>query len=277
METLKDKCKKYQLSRDYNLDTNKYIIVHVDGRSFSKEVKKKFKRPFDDNFVAMMNKTAKYLCENVQGCQLAYVQSDEITLILKKSRPESDVFFNGRMCKMQSIIASMATAKFNRLALINKLKPLIYTESILDDVFYTISDVINIIGNNSLYQFDCKVWDVDNANDAFAWLLYRNIDCIRNSKNQTAQTYIPHNELVGKTADEAIAMLREKKAIDWNIFPDTLKYGRILRKKEVEIDGEGGKAIRAKWVVEPCNDLTNEGKRIKFIETNNFLKDNEYE
>ena len=78
-------------------------------------VKNKFNKPFDKDFINMMNDTAKYLCSKVQGTHLAFVQSDEITLVIKKQTEKSDIFFNGRLCKMQSIIASLATSKFNQL------------------------------------------------------------------------------------------------------------------------------------------------------------------
>ena len=99
--TLKDKCREYQKRRDYHIDTDKFIIAHIDGRSFSKMIKNKFEKPFDVNFIDMMNKTAQYLCQMVQGTHLAYVQSDEITLIIKKNTEDSDVFFGGGLCKMQ--------------------------------------------------------------------------------------------------------------------------------------------------------------------------------
>jgi len=274
MTALKEKCKNYQATRDYKLDTDKYIIVHVDGRSFSKAIKNKFEKPFDKDFIKMMDETAKYLCEKVQGCQLAYVQSDEITLVLKKLRPESDIFFGGRMCKMQSIIASMATGKFNQLITLYNIKSNAYDYAKIDylDTLYNAKDIVRMIKDSSLYEFDCKVWDVNDGNDAFAWLLFRNIDCVRNSKSQTAQTYIPHKDLLGKTADEAVEMLKEKNGIDWNALPDEMKYGRIIRKEDIEMGGADVVFVRKKWVVTTGIDLTNSENRIKFIENNNFLK-----
>lgn len=42
-----------------------------------------------------MNETALYLCNNVQGCKFAYVQSDEISLILTDfETPETDSFLD---------------------------------------------------------------------------------------------------------------------------------------------------------------------------------------
>ena len=91
--SLKEKCYAYQAEVNYFLDDDKYIIAHIDGRSFSKMIKNKFKKPFDDTFIEAMNETAKYLCKEVQGCIFAYTQSDEISLIIRKNDPEGDVFF----------------------------------------------------------------------------------------------------------------------------------------------------------------------------------------
>ena len=114
--SLEDKCRYYQELTNYHLLPNSYILVHCDGKNFSRLIKNNFKKPFDDEFIKMMNKTAKFLCENIQGCKLAYTQSDEISLLITDfDKPESDTLFGGRLCKMQSIIASLATAKFNQL------------------------------------------------------------------------------------------------------------------------------------------------------------------
>ena len=220
--TLKDKCYFYQKRRNYSVDTDKYVIAHIDGRSFSKMVKNKFEKPFDEQFVYLMNETACYLASNVQGVQFAYVQSDEISLIIKKTEPNGDIFFGGRLCKLQSIIASLATAKFNQLMMVYNITKnnYFFTREDTADTLYDIVDAVDVITNSPLYQFDCKVWDVDNANDAMAWLLFRNIDCIRNSKQQTAQAYLPHKELVGLHTDEQIALLKERHGIDWNKYKD---------------------------------------------------------
>ena len=81
--TLKERMKSLQAERDYRLDKDSYILCHIDGRAFSKMIKRKFKLPFDDDFMQMMDDTAAYVCENVQGAKLAYVQSDEINIVIR--------------------------------------------------------------------------------------------------------------------------------------------------------------------------------------------------
>lgn len=274
-ETLQDKGKRLQKMRDYKLDVDKYIIAHIDGRSFSRMVKNKFEKPFDGVFIKAMNDTASYLCENVQGAKIAYVQSDEISLLIKKDTPEGDVFFGGRMCKMQSIIAALATSKFNQIMMANGLKNL--SDGVDKDY------VVDHIMKSPLYQFDCKVWDVDTANDAFAWFLFRNIDCARNSKQQAAQTYIPHKELLNKETDEQIKMLKDRFGIDWNEYSADEKYGRIVSKEMVNcqrvIEDPSTKEMtvveyyRSVWVAHPGVNLTDEEQRSNFINKYSFFKD----
>lgn len=81
-DSLKDKYNYYRNMADYRLLPNSYVMVMLDGRSFSHKIKKRFKRPFDDEFIRIMNETAQYVAKNISGCKLAYVQSDEINLVL---------------------------------------------------------------------------------------------------------------------------------------------------------------------------------------------------
>jgi tRNA(His) 5'-end guanylyltransferase len=268
-DSLEEKCRYYQFLSDYRLREKSFILVHVDGRSFSRLVKNRFKQPFDDDFIGMMNETAKFLCENVTGVKFAYAQSDEITLVVADFDEEGNFgehFFGGRLCKMQSIIASLATSQFNRLYTAYTLKH--------DKTNRTAMEIISEI---PLAQFDCKCWNVNNANDAFAWVLYRQIDCVRNSKQHAAQTYFSHNQLLGKDTDAQVQMLKDEKGIDWNDYEDGKKYGRFLLRREfllsrVNQDGTTDNFSRKKWVVEDGYDITDEGNRKKFYEDNPIFK-----
>lgn len=270
-QNLEDKCLHYRSLTDYKILPNSNVIAMVDGRAFSRLIKNRFNLPFDDNFIRMMNETAKYVCENVQGCKIAYVQSDEISfLITDYDTPESDSFFGYRLCKMQSIIASLATAKFNQLYTILRLRKNYENLGFeCADTIYTISDALNCLAETPLAQFDCKVWAVPSANDAYAWFLYRQIDCIRNSKQQTAQTYIPHQRLTGLNTNQQIEYLKTEKGIDWNLgFSDGKKYGRFVyqtkKHMEKEIKGSLIGFDRNEWGAHDAFPLSEEGGKEKF-------------
>lgn len=225
---LQEECKAYQFKENYFLPENaKYVIVHCDGRSFSKLIKNKFKKPFDENFVMLMNETAKYVSSKISGCVLSYVQSDEISFIIV-NKAESQPFFGNRLCKMQSIIASMCTGKFISLCYENK------------------------IDNVGLIEFDCKVWSVPTYDDVIKWLIFRQKDCVRNSKLQTAQTYLSHKQLLNHSAQESIDLLKKEKGIDWSEEIETgCKIGRIVYKTLVEKTNDYGTFMRSVWDVRP--------------------------
>ena len=273
-KNLEDKCQYYRGLTDYRLLPNRDILVMLDGRSFSKLIKNNFKKPFDDDFIDMMNKTAQFLCENVQGCKFAYTQSDEISLLITDyDTPETDTLFGGRICKIQSILASLATSEFNR-------QFILYNIYHADKMDIGAGDCVDIIKKMKMAQFDCKVWTVPNQNDAFAWFLYRQLDCVKNSKQQTAQTYLPHKQLVGRNTDEQIQMVAEKNGIDWYAFDNKYKYGRFVYKVEKQMtttlpSGETIEYTRNKFTPVSAWDLTTEEGKIKFIEHTFKFEDNE--
>lgn len=232
-KSLKEKCEYYRSLTDYRLPPNSFVIAMVDGHRFSKVIKNKFKKPFDNEFISAMNTTAVYLCENIQGAKLAYTQSDEISVLITDfDTPTTDSFFGYRLCKIQSLIASMATAKFCQ----------------------------SMWSHPGLYMFDCKCWTVPNANDAYAWFLYRQTDCIRNSKQQVAQTYLSHKKLMFHTANEQIDILKNEKGIDWNEYSDGEKFGRFIyrEKREFEKDLSNGQHVcfeRKIWTINQAKDV----------------------
>jgi tRNA(His) 5'-end guanylyltransferase len=230
-------------------------MVMIDGKNFSKLVKNKFNKPFDDWFISTMDKTAVHLCKEVQNCVCAFVQSDEISLIIKDNTLTSSPF-DGRLCKLQSVIPSIATAFFN--------KELIRRNLIAG---MNIDDITNMPD----YCFDCKAWTVPSINDAMSWILYRQIDCIRNSKQQFAQTYMTHKSLLNKDTDMQVALCLETTGNDWNAIEDNKKYGRLFYKLPVKkYTPDGIEYIRYEWTAK-SEQLTDENVRIQFIEYLNNL------
>lgn len=184
------------------------IIIRLDGRGFSKFTRN-FKKPFDENFISMMNETAKYVCENISGSKIAYVQSDEISLLITDyDTIVMEGFFNNNLQKLCSISASLATAKFNQLWINSQ------------------EDKVNI----KLAQFDSRVFTIAYKPDLINYFIWRQTDCIRNSKQMAAQSYLPHKQLNGINTDEQIEMLKKEKGVDWNEYPTGQKQGRIIVK-----------------------------------------------
>lgn len=257
-KNLEDKCLYFRGLTDYRLMPKSYVLVSLDGRSFSKLIKNTYEKPFDERFIGYMNETAKYLCENVGNCKLAYTQSDEISLVLVDfETPTQDTFFSYRLCKLQSILAAMAASKFNHLVTMDLLNTPCSQE-----------DMKEIIAGQRLVEFDCRAWNVPNDNEMFAYFLWRQNDCIRNSKQQAAQTYLSHKQLMGLDTDKQVGLLRQTNGIDWNEYSNDKKYGRLIYKEKEsyyndELDIQYNRYV---WKIHDAFVLNDEKNREKFIE-----------
>lgn len=244
--TLEDKMLYFRGLSDYKLMPNSYIMIMLDGRSFSTLIKNKFEKPFSDKFINMMNETAKFVCKNVQGCKFGYVQSDEISLVLTDfDTPITDSFFGYRLSKLLSIIASLATGKFNQLLTIELLNSADSIENAKELILFS-----------TLIQFDCKAWNLPSLNDVYAWYLYRQNDCIRNSIAHTAQAYIDHKSLQNLSTQDMLDKLLEI-GVDWNVLDDGKKYGRFIKTEDVAF---ADNVIRKKWIVENAFELRDNKK-----------------
>ena len=86
------------------------ICVRIDGRAFH-TFTRGMQRPYDKAMADAMIETTKYLVQQTYAC-IGYTQSDEISLVL---RDDAEPLFGGRISKLTSVLASMATAKFNEV------------------------------------------------------------------------------------------------------------------------------------------------------------------
>jgi len=108
---------KYKaLEKDYRakFESNKYLILRLDGKAFH-SFTKGMKKPFDERLYEIFKETLKYLCENVDGVKIGYYQSDEISLVLFNDSPKinKQYWFDNKVEKILTIATSICTAKFN--------------------------------------------------------------------------------------------------------------------------------------------------------------------
>ena len=269
-KTLKDKCEYYRSLTDYRLLPNGYVLVMIDGKNFSSLIKNKFEKPFDNWFISVMNSTCEHLLKNIQGCVGGFVQSDEISLLIKDT-PETCLPFDGRMCKLLSIIPAFATSHFTK----EIIKHFIFThpnnlqKGIEIKTYFTPDFIDKLISDMKDYVFDCKVWNVPSTtpNEAFSWFLYRQIDCVRNSKQQFCQTYLPHKKLMKKNTDEQVQLCIEETGHDWNEISDDKKYGRFFFKDSItKVNDNGEEYKRHIWNMVSI-DLTDVNNREWLKET----------
>src|SRR5262245_9359657 len=85
-----------------------YIVIRVDGRSFSRLTERICEKPFDTGFHHKMMDAAKAVLTSLHG-SYAHAQSDEISVLLL----HSIVLFDRGVEKLVSIAASAAAASLS--------------------------------------------------------------------------------------------------------------------------------------------------------------------
>jgi len=203
-------------------------ILRVDGKAFHTYTKG-LARPFDSGLIGDMDKTAEYLCQNIQGAKFAYVQSDEISILITDYDDlTTDAWFDNNLQKMSSIAASLATAKFNELRNLRRLKNIATVDESMRPSFNWTE-----LENPKLAMFDARVFQITHQEEVVNYFIARQQDATRNSISSVAQAYFSSKELHGKKTNQMQDMLMLEKGINWNDFTPREKRGSLIRKVEV--------------------------------------------
>lgn len=221
----------YEEITQYKLTRRTPVAIRLDGRAFH-TFTKGFSKPFDRELNNTMERTALYLCKNIQGCKLAYTQSDEITLILTDyDTLETNAWFDYKLQKMCSIAASMATMKFNQVFAELANKYIDYVAAMQD---FDIEEEQKHVAayKRALEQgamFDARCFNVPKEEVANL-IIWRWMDAKRNSIQMVGQANFSHKELQGKTCANIIEML---ETVDpWDYYCKHYLYGTIIYKFE---------------------------------------------
>ncbi len=110
-QSFENRMRELEYFHNLRLLPETWVIVRVDGRSFSGFTESRFEKPFDLEFHKLMVQTAQTLLEEMQGIY-AYTESDEISVLF----PLNWDFFNRSLEKIVSISASIASATFTHVA-----------------------------------------------------------------------------------------------------------------------------------------------------------------
>ncbi len=215
---------QYENRTRYCLPRRTYTIIRLDGKAFHSYTRE-LQKPFDEGLIADIDQSIIGILPEFQGAQLAYTQSDEISILLTDFATEQTcAWFDGNIQKITSVSASLITAEFNMLRLA-KGKPYI------------------------LGHFDARAFTIPDRTEVENYFIWRQIDCIRNSISMVAQFLYSHKELHGKSSAEKQEMIFQK-GINWAEYPENLKNGRIIIKKKVDVPTDDGEVVqRSKWDV----------------------------
>lgn len=196
---------QYESRTRYFLPRRTYTIVRVDGKAFHTFTKAvKCEKPFDIRLEAAMNTAGLALCKELQGVQLAYLQSDEISLLLTDFESiYSDAYFDGNVQKIVSVAASIATGAFN---------------------------LASYSWTKRLAHFDARVFTIPDPVEVENYFIWRQQDATRNSVQMLGRKYFSHKELEGLSNEKVQDKLHDELGINWNDLPPMHKRGRTILK-----------------------------------------------
>lgn len=201
--TLNDEMKAYEkVFTDVKVPDDQVVCVRLDGKGFSKFTRtlKGKGKPYNEEFSKIMIETMNFLMKNTHA-KLGYTQSDEITMFYYNETEVQSGAFNNKVQKLSSILASMATAKFNQ------------------ELHARIPEK-----KDALAFFDCRTFAVPDLKTASRVILWRQEDAIKNSISMAAGSFFSHKSLLNKNSQEKIDMLKEV-GVDFNDYPAFFRMG----------------------------------------------------
>lgn len=228
-DSLGDRMKaNYESRSRYALVRRTYTIIRIDGKAFHTYTRG-LDRPFDAGLMLDMDVTAQYICAEVQGAKFAFVQSDEISILLTDfDCIDSQAWFDLDVQKICSVSASLATAKFNALR-----------------------RLVENPDNPKLAHFDARVFQVPTQTEAINYFIWRQNDAVRNSISSVAQSLYSAKQLHGVGQNEQQELIHQK-GINWNDYSSGEKRGRFIERELYEKEG----ATRSRWVTIECPVFT---------------------
>ena len=256
-DSLGDRMKSYENAYRITLPIRMPVIIRVDGKAFHTYTRN-CKKPVDPGLVGCMNETAKALCENIQGAKLAYVQSDEISvLITNYDTINTQSWFDNSIQKMVSVSAAIASTTFTMNS------PMIWGV----EGEYILRQVIKPA------IFDSRVF-VMPKEDVCNYFLWRQQDATRNSVQMLARTLYSHKQCENKNNSQLQEMIFQK-GINWNDCPVPQKRGRCLTKINYQhtgvnpITGDVVSSERSKWEVDNNIPIFSEDRNYiqKFVQS----------
>lgn len=216
MDSLGDRMKSYEAREcDRLFMPHLPIYARIDGRCFS-SFTAGMDRPYDKQMADCMTETCRLLVHETHALA-GYTQSDEISLLWHGEHMDEQMLFGGKVFKLTSVLASLATSAFTRAAL--PIWPYRF--------------------NGRLVSFDCRVFQLPNKVEASNAFLWRELDATKNAVSMAARAICGHKELHEKNGAE-MQELMFSRGVNFNDYPSRFKRGQFVIRHKVykELDAE---------------------------------------
>ena len=169
-EDLEAKMRAGECYHSLRVPPGAWIVVRVDGRSFSRLTERRTEKPFDVSFHAAMVAAAQGLLETLQA-RYVYTESDEISALL----PRDAELFDREIEKLCSISAARAAATLS-------------------------------IALGEVVEFDGRVWVGGRDQDVVDYFRWRQADATRCGLNTACYWTLRH---AGRSVREATRALEK--------------------------------------------------------------------
>lgn len=206
-DALGDRMKRqYEDRTRVMLPRRTYTVIRVDGKAFH-TFTRSLKKPYDETLVNAMDAAAVALCEELQGARLAYVQSDEISVLLTDfTTISTEAWFDGNLQKIVSVAASIATAAFN----------------------CAFDDRSEYYSRTPGATFDARAFTIPDPTEVENYFIWRQQDAVRNSIQSMAQSLFLHKVLQGRNSNQLQELIFAETGLNWNDLPSSQKRGRVI-------------------------------------------------
>lgn len=196
---------RYENRSRFFLPRRSAVIIRVDGKAFH-TFTRGMQRPFDSVFIKAMDEVALCLVQEIQGAACAFVQSDEVSVLLTDyQKRDSDAWFDYNVQKMASVSAGIATAAFAQAF----------------EGFAT--------KGRRLPVFDSRCFSIPDFVEVHNYFVWRQKDCERNSIQMVAQSHFSQKQLHGKSCADMHELLHTK-GVNWNNFTAREKRGGLAKR-----------------------------------------------
>lgn len=207
-----DRMKGYEnVTRNY-LYRRTPVIIRLNGKAFH-TFTRGMEKPFSPQMANLMRIVCTNLLAEIQGAEIAYTQSDEISIFLRDyTRFESEAWFDNNIQKIVSVAASVATGVFN-------------------------GNYEQVFGQKAQQYgfFDARVFNLPKE-DVINYFIWRQQDATRNSVQGLGQEHLSHKKMQGlnnKEVQEELSKL--SPPIIWDDQPEVFKYGQTFFRTAVSM------------------------------------------
>jgi tRNA(His) guanylyltransferase len=219
MDDLGTRMKRYEEVPRTSLTPRAPMIVRVDGRAFHTYTRG-CERPWDTTIRDAMTAAASALMREITGAKIAYLQSDEISILATDyDRLSSQAWFDKVAQKICSVTSSVATAAFN-----NKILRDLGTDTTALQEF--------VEKPSATFDSRCFIVPREDVTNYFVW---RQRDAEKNSVSMLAQSQFSHAQLQGKNGSTMQDMLMLQKGINWNDIDVWKKRGWCVLRDTREV------------------------------------------